>query len=148
MSKPKPPSGLASGGRTLWREVVKDHDLDVVQLVTLTEACRLKDRLDDMDEIVQGKGVLELLRFRRMDQGACGHDDDEPVTIQVKFDDVISRANATANQMKQMLAALRLPDVETGARPQQRGGARGAYKPGGKASTVSSLDRARAAKGG
>ena len=34
MSKPKPPSGLASGGRTLWREVVKDHDLDAVQLVT------------------------------------------------------------------------------------------------------------------
>ena len=145
MSKPKVPAGLADGGRALWRDIVKDHDLDAVQVVTLTEACRLKDRLDDMDEIIQGKGVLELLRFRRMDQGGCGHDD-EPVTIQVKFDDVISRANATANQMKQMLAALRLADVETGARPQQRGGARGAYKPGGKAGTVSSLDRARAAK--
>lgn len=145
MAKSTRPEGLQAGGRALWDAITDAHVLDAVQIVNLTEACRLKDRLDDMDRIVHGKGVLELLRFRRMDRNGDGSPE-EPVVIEVKFDDVIGKANATANQMKQMLAALRLPDVDTGARPQQRGGARGAYKPSGKTGTVSSLDRARAAK--
>ena len=140
MARSKAPEGLAVGGRALWVAITKDHDLDAVQLVNLTEACRLKDRLDEMDRIVQGKGVTELMRFRRVDLGGDG-----TVTVEVKFDDVIGKANATANQMKQLLAALRLPDAETGKRPQQRGGARGAYKTG---ASVSSLDRARVAKSG
>ena len=140
-------SSLGAGGRRLWKAITDDHDLDATQRVQLIEACRAKDRLDDMDEIIQGKGVLELLRFRRMDQSACGHDDDEPVRIQVQFDDVISRANATANLMKQLLAALRLPDEATGKRPQYRG-ARGAQAPSVPGGKVSSLERARAAKSG
>ena len=143
MTKVTRPEGLQTGGRALWDAITKAHDLDAVQTVNLTEACRLKDRLDEMDRIVQGKGVTELMRFRRVDLGG-----DDTTVVEVKFDDVIGKANATANQMKQMLAALRLPDAQTGARPQQRGGARGAYTPGGKTGTVSSLDRARAAKSG
>lgn len=143
MTKVTCPEGLQTGGRALWDAITKAHDLDAVQTVNLTEACRLKDRLDEMDRIVQGKGVTELMRFRRVDLGG-----DDTAVVEVKFDDVIGKANATANQMKQMLAALRLPDAQTGARPQQRGGARGAYAPGGKTGSVSSLDRARAAKSG
>lgn len=141
MPKSTCPEGLQAGGRALWDAITKDHELDAVQVVNLTEACRLKDRLDEMDRVIHGKGVLNLMRFR-----VQGIDfDDAQATVEVKFDDVITKANATANQMKQQLAALRLPD-EAGRRPQQRGGARGAYKPGGKTGTVSSLERARQAK--
>ena len=116
-----------------------------MQLVQLTEACRLKGRLDEMDSLIQGKGVAELMHFRRVDQHGEGTPE-SPVVIEVKFDDVLTKANATANQMKQMIAALRLPDADSGARPQRRG-ARGAQRPsvpGG--AKVSSLERVRAAK--
>jgi hypothetical protein len=145
MSAPKAPSGLQAGGRSLWKAITEAHELDAAQLVQLTEACRQKDRLDEMDRIIHGKGVLELMRFR---VGDIFHSDDEKrVNVVVKFDAVIDRANATANAMKQLLAALRLPDEQTGKRPQYRGprGAVAPQQPGG-ASKVSSLDRARAAK--
>ena len=135
-------SDFGPGGQALWSAVTDTHDLDEVQRVQLTEACRMKDRLDEFDQIIQGKGVLNLMRFRMIDAMA-----DEPsATVVVKFDGVIDKANATANAMKQLLAAMRLPDA-TGKRPQQRGGARGAYgaqTPGG--ATVSSIDRARQRK--
>ena len=58
---------------------------------------------------------------------------------------VLKDANTTANLLKQLIAALRLPDEVTGKKPQHRGprGAHAPKVPGGK---VSSLDRARAAK--
>lgn len=126
------PRGLGTGGRLLWREVTIAHDVDIVQRVTLEEACRAKDRLDDFDRIIQGEGVrgksvLDLMHFRIPHAFEPG---DDEVVVKVEFDDVVTKANQTANLMKQLLAALRLPDA-SGARPQQRGGARGAYVSGG-----------------
>jgi hypothetical protein len=113
---PRTPPGLDVGGRKLWADVATT-DLDAVQKVQLLEACRAKDRLDKLDEILRGD---------------------------VETRAALTQANATANLMKQLLAALRLPD-EAGKRPQYRGprGAQAPSMPGGK---VSSLDRARAAK--
>lgn len=140
-----PPEGLAPGGLALWSSITANHDLDPVQLVQLTEACRQKDRLDEMDRIIHGKGVLNLMQFRVGD--IFDVDSDRKVTVSVKFDAIIDRANTTANAMKQLLAALRLPDLQTGKKPQFRGprGSQMPTVPGGK---VSSLDRARAAKSG
>ena len=109
----KAPTGLGSGGRSLWKSITDDHDLDGPQLVQLEEACRAKDRCD----------VLDGLLHEGLDSA------------------LLKDANATANLMKQLLAALRLPDEQTGKRPQYRG-PRGAQKPtvpGG-----SSKDRLRA----
>jgi hypothetical protein len=85
-------------------------------LVQLEEACRAKDRLD----------LLHSLLAEGMDSA------------------LLKDANATANLMKQLIAALRLPDPVSGKVPQYRG-PRGAQKPS-VPSGVSSLDRARAAK--
>lgn len=109
----KMPSGLSVGGRALWRAITADHELDSAQFVQLVEACRAKDRLDELDAIL------------RDDLAARG---------------MLTAANNTANLLKQLMAALRLPD-EAGRRPQRRG-ARGAYEPS-KPGAVSSLDRAR-----
>lgn len=132
-----PPTGLGPGGRSLWRAITKDHDLDAVQRVQLTEACRAKDRLDQLDKLLRGDVDawavlvpvdLDGVEFRLQIAGALG------------------KANDTANLLKQLLAALRLPDESTGKRPQRRG-ARGVQKPsqpgGADNGKVSSIDRAR-----
>lgn len=117
----KSPTGLGPGGRSLWKAVTDDHELDATQVVQLEEACRAKDRCDRLAMLLNEEHDSKLQ----------------------------ADANATANLMKQLIAALRLPDEQSGKRPQYRG-PRGAVKPqvpGGKGK-VSSLDRARAAKSG
>lgn len=135
--KPAPaPRGLSKGGRALWRAVAAEHELDITQRVQLEEACRAKDRLDKLDLLLSGDVETWATITHRTQT-----DDYE-----LKIDDALGKANATANLMKQLLAAMRLPDAATGKKPQYRG-PRGAQKPTVPAG-VSSLDRARAAKTG
>lgn len=134
----KAPSTLGDGGRALWNAIDDAHELDAMQCVQLEEACRAKDRLDRLDEILRGdvdSWMTVMHNTRTQD-------------YELKIDAALSQANTTANLMKQLIAALRLADPETGKKPQFRG-PRGAQKPsvaGGSA--VSSLDRARARKSG
>lgn len=132
----KAPDSLGTGGRSLWNSIDEDHELNATQLVQLEEACRAKDRLDQLDKILRGD--IEVWAY--LTHNVRTED------YELKIDAALTQANTTANLMKQLLAALRLPDEQTGKRPQFRG-ARGAQKPsiaGG--AKVSSLDRARAAK--
>ena len=102
--------------------------MDAAQMVQLTEACRAKDRLDKLDELLRGDietWATVVHRTRTED-------------YQLKIDNAATLANTTADHMKKLLNALRLPDPESGRRPQRRG-PRGVQKP----SAVSSLDRAR-----
>lgn len=132
----KSPTGLAAGGRALWKSVIDDHVLDAVQLVQLTEACRAKDRLDKLDQILRAD--VDTWATLVLDTNSDGQ------VFELRLTQALTQANATANVMKQLLAALRLPD-EAGKKPQFRG-ARGAQKPSVAGGRVSSLDRARAAK--
>lgn len=112
-----PPESLEAGGRALWCGIAGSFELMPEQLVQLEEACRAKDRLDRLNLILSGDvdtWVRLVHRTRTED-------------YEVVVDDALGKANATANLMKQLLAALRLPDEE-GRRPQFRG-ARGAQKP-------------------
>lgn len=132
------PEELGKGGKTLWRSIADDYDLDVLQRVQLEEACRAKDRLDKLDVILRGDAETWATLVHNLQTN----------DYELKIDDALTKANATANLMKQLLAAMRLPDAATGKKPQYRG-ARGAQRPtvpGG--SNVSSIDRARAAKTG
>ena len=111
------------GGTALWESITEANELDAAQLAQLTEACRQKDRCDHLDRMAQSAEPDDYVEFVKL-------------------------ANATSNQMKQLLAALRLPDPATGKRPQYRGprGAQAPSVPGGKEGTVSSIERARARK--
>ncbi len=111
------PDDLGPGGRLLWDGITADHELKSEQLAQLAEACREKDRCDALARMIDGADDPKL------------------------FLSLLGKANETANQMKQMLAALRLPDAQTGKRPQYRG-PRGAYTKDASAK-VSSIDRAR-----
>lgn len=128
------PSGLESGGLALWDAVTEAHTLDAVQVVQLTEACRLKDRLDKLDLVLRGDVEVWARLVHRT----------RTADYELKIDDAFAKSVSGSNQMKQLLASLRLPD-EHGKKPQKRGAARGSYATSGK---VSSLDRARAAKSG
>lgn len=137
MTTLREPEGLAFGGRTLWTAITEDHELSAPQLAQLEEACRAKDRLDKLDTLLRG----DVDTWAHLTHNLRTQD------YELRIDEALKQANATANLMKQLLAALRLPDEATGKRPQYRGprGAQAPSVPGGKG-TVSSLDRARAAK--
>ncbi len=112
----------------MWDAISAD-ELDAGQEVQLLEACRAKDRLDKLDELLRGDVDVWARLTHRL----------QTEDYELKIDDALGKANATANLMKQLLAALRLPDSASGKRPQVRS-ARGAYQTRGN---VSSLDRAR-----
>ncbi len=110
------PSGLGAGGTALWSQVAEAHELDPLQEVQLTEACRAKDRLDKLDELLRGDADVWCRLVHRL----------QTEDYELRVDEALAKANQTANIMKQLLAALRLPDEVSGKRPQVRS-ARGAY---------------------
>lgn len=140
MTTVRAPSGLGTKGRRLWRELTEIHDFDPAERVLLEESCRIADRLDKLDAFLSGEADA-WIKFRVSEDAS---------EVTVVIDSALSEARQQANVLKQLVAALRLPDDASGKRPQQRGGARGAYKSTGKAGagSVSSLERARAARGG
>lgn len=146
---PEAPEGLGAKGAKLWADLCAANDFDPAQLVILEESCRITDRLDGLNDVIQGKGVLKLMHAR------VPHvmDEDGLVTVNLTVDGVMSEARQQANVLKQLITSLRLPDAESGKRPQHRG-ARGAYSAGSVApaakatgtdgsARVSSIDRAR-----
>lgn len=133
MTTQRAPSGLGAGGRTLWRRITSAHELDAAQEVQLVEACRAKDRLDRLDELLRG----DVDTWARLTVDVSSGGD----VYELRITQALAQANTTANVMKQLLAALRLPD-EQGKRPQFRG-PRGAQKPTVPGGKVSSLERAR-----
>jgi hypothetical protein len=117
--------GLGAGGLRLWQSLLAQdktlaEELNPAREVAL-EACRTKDRCDLLDVVCRSEPVM-------LDNGK-GLPIAHPAWVE---------ARQQANTLKQLVAALRLPDEATGKRPQVRS-ARGAYKPGG-----SSRDRLKA----
>jgi len=136
------PAGLEVKGAKLWRDVNTLTTLHGAELVLLEEACRIADRLDRLDRLIADPDA-GWLKFKVNEDGS---------EITVTIDGMLAEARQQANVLKQMIAALRLPEGSAGARPQNRGGARGAYTPGGKTSTrklasVTALQRAASRTG-
>lgn len=79
------PTGLGARGLMIW-EALKS--LDISRNALVLEAARTADRLDELDNIIQGKGVLDLMQFRLdfpSEEGA-------PFSVEVKFQNVLSEA--------------------------------------------------------
>lgn len=109
---PRPPSGLATAGRALWRAVAGEFELDRHEELLLREACRTADRLDRLaDEAA--KGSVTVTNHR-------GDEVAHPAMVE---------ARQQAITLSRLLASLRLPSGEEHGdrRPQRRGGARGSY---------------------
>lgn len=112
---------LGPGGRRLWASLLsQDAALEVestpAREVAL-EACRAKDRCDALDAVCRSEPVM-LTTDKRL---PVAH----PAWVE---------ARQQANILKQLVAALRLPDEATGKRPQRHTGAAGVRKPNGTGS--------------
>ena len=124
-ARPANPFHLGTGGQRLWRQLVAqdaslDDELNPMR-ATAVEACRTQDRCDVLAALCGSEDVM-------IDNGK-GQPVAHPAWVE---------ARQQAALLARLIAALRLPDEATGARPQRRQ-VRGVQKP----SAVSSLDRAR-----
>lgn len=105
------PAELDDAGRSLWDDVLGRFELDVHERLLLLQAGRTADTLQRLADATK----------------------DAPLTVtNSKGDEVANPLLTEARQqsivLSRLLAALRLPDDETGGRPQRRG-TRGAYLP-------------------
>lgn len=76
------PAGLGERGSAIWQARAVGLS-DPAQVAVVTEAARCADRLDELDNIIQGKGVLNLMQFRLH----AFEDDGEErnINVEVKF---------------------------------------------------------------
>lgn len=98
------PAGLGERGLALW-EAMSGNDVPRNALVL--EAARLADRLDELDNIIQGKGVLNLMQFR-LDSP---ENEDEPYTVEVKFQAPLAEARQQAIALSTILSKLAPADA-------------------------------------
>ena len=63
-ARPKPPTGLTSAGKALWRAIVGDlaegMELDARELAVLEAACRQADVVAALEQVVKRDGVTVL----------------------------------------------------------------------------------------
>ena len=131
------PVGLRAGGRKLWRAVIEANPaMSEPQRVQLLEACRNKDRCDQFDLLLRG----DVDMWARLQLDITGE------VYDLRIDAAMTKALACAEQMKKLLAAIRIPDTN-GQVPQHRG-PRGAYAPrvpGGAPKPPTDLEKRRLA---
>ncbi|KUF06765.1 hypothetical protein [Leucobacter sp. G161] len=58
MSETRAPRGLGDGGKRLWRSVTGEFDLAEHELAQLEQACRVRDRIGDLDGLVSDEGLM------------------------------------------------------------------------------------------
>jgi hypothetical protein len=132
MAIPTAPKSLRPGGKALWVGLAIDAMPEHL-VALLTEACRVRDRLDQLDEVIAGKGVLQLMHFRSMVNEFY---DEDPRHIILTVDAVMQHAATQAGVLKNLLAVIPTPASKpaagTGggtaldqlqAKREQRGGA-------------------------
>jgi len=103
------PSGLQTAGKSLWRSVTVDFELDVHEELLLIQACRCADRLDLMAEVLASAPLT-----------VTNHRGDEIVHP------LIAESRQQALTLSRLLASMRMPSGDE-SRPQRRGMSRGAY---------------------
>ena len=108
------PKGLKTAGRRLWKAIVDELELDEHESALLLELCRITDRLDRLNTIIDRDG--EII------DGLHGP----------KVNPALSEARQQAITAARLTAALRLPtgDEADESRPQRRVGVRGVYSIG------------------
>lgn len=124
------PAGLHARGRALWSTFGLEPGTPAGELAL--EVCRAADRLDELDRIVAGKGVLQLMRFR-LDPDWWDDEGDRHVHVKVSFQSVLSEARGQQANFAALVAGLRAAIAEQGEKP----GGTGPTRP----APVSALDQ-------
>lgn len=101
------PDGLQERGTALWEAL--GAELASPRGAIALEACRIADRLDEIDNVIAGKGVLNLLRFRLTSQFSEG--DERTLNVKVEFANVLAEARQQAVSLTALLTKLGLGDA-------------------------------------
>lgn len=105
---PRPPAGLGSSGRKLWRAVCADFELETHELLLLRQVARCADDLDALAAAVKRDGAV------------VSHPERGPVPNPALCESRLQRV-----VFARLVSALRLPeDHAAGSRPQRRTGVR------------------------
>ena len=109
--------GLGERGKALWESLGHESPATADGALAL-EAARLVDRLEELDSIIQGKGVLELMQFRVLDAHMGEDEGEKRLHVEVKFNNVLAEARQQQNVLRQMLVTLAPPaDAKTASTP-------------------------------
>jgi len=108
---PRTPKGVGPQGKRLWAEVLGEHELTQSELAILTAACRCITVLERIADELESSSALTSTT-------TSGSVVSSPLIVEQR------QQSAT---LTRLIASLRLPDDDSDARPQRRGGARGAY---------------------
>lgn len=106
------PAGLGERGSLLWQSLAVGVT-DVARIALITESARLADRLDELDSIIQGKGVLNLMQFRVIDSLVT--DDSLDINVEVKFQNVLAEARQQTMAFSAVLSKLGLEGAAAAA---------------------------------
>lgn len=106
------PAGLGERGLALWDALASG---DVARNAMVLEAARTADRCDELDNIIQGKGVLNLMQFRVLSNEAT--DDDRNINVEVKFAAPLAEARQQAMALAGLLSKLAPADSKAAAGP-------------------------------
>lgn len=131
----EPAPDLGRSGAWLWREMTRDGFPPPMQRLLLLEACRIADRLDRLDEQLQGEPWLRFLA------------DEEGAEITVTIDKPLSEARQQAGALKALVAEYRQASSAKPSTPKRSsGGASTKGKGGGGLADITALiDQRRAA---
>jgi len=106
---PKPPPGLRTSGRALWRAVLRDYELDEHEAAQLAEACFVRDRIAQLRVQVDTDGLMIA-----SSQGSRLHPG-------------VSEIRAQQLALARILATLSVPPWAEDSLPASRG-VRGGYR--------------------
>jgi len=107
------PAGLGDRGVVLWQAMATN---DVPRNALVLEAARTADRLDELENIIQGKGVLNLMQFRlHLDE--IDEDGDRNINVEVKFAAPLAEARQQATALANLLTKLSPADSKAAAAP-------------------------------
>lgn len=98
------PPGLGERGSAIYQSRAKGLT-DPAQLAIVTEAARTADRLDELDNIIQGKGVLNLMQFRVLDSSILA-DGSQNINVEVKFGAPLAEARQQQSTFSALVRTL------------------------------------------
>lgn len=99
---PDVPSGLGERGLALYQRFA---GADVAVNALALEAARTADRLDELDSIIQGKGVLNLMQFRLRELPDLSAEA-PTCTVEVQFQNVLAEARQQQSTFAALVAKL------------------------------------------
>ena len=95
--------GLQERGAALYDEFDGD-DVPASRQSQVVEVARLVDRLEELNSVIAGKGVLNLMRFRLSE--SWGDEDDRTVLVRVQFDSVLAEARQSQLALERLMKSL------------------------------------------